>query len=402
MNSAVEVALPSTDMAETPLRSSTPVRTILGTFSALFGVGMASQNFSPVLISTLQQGRGLSATAAGTIQSIELVATALLALWLASVATRSSPRNFALIGCVVAAVSHVLASAVHGLPSLIMLRLTAGMGTAMCICAANNVLAAQREPDRLYAIGAALASAAYFLWFPLMLYVSNRTQGWGAYAAEGIWVAALTPLVALLPRKMQVTTRGPDTEIRSRLSPKLLFFALPILLYGVVSMGFWAFAGVVATSAGVGPESFGYSLSAGTGLCVLSAWAASALGAKRGRVLPLALGLSVASGATLIFFTTREPTLYFISFLTAQALYTFNLPYLLGQCSAMDSSGRLATAASSALLFASATAPALFGWVIEGAGIPFLGWLNVIATACAFLIFYMSVIYSSRHRQPGD
>jgi hypothetical protein len=44
MNSAVEVALPSTDMAETPLRSATPVRTILGTFSALFGVGMASQN----------------------------------------------------------------------------------------------------------------------------------------------------------------------------------------------------------------------------------------------------------------------------------------------------------------------------------------------------------------------
>ena len=74
----------------------------------------------------------------------------------------------------------------------------------MCICAANNVLAAQREPDRLYAIGAALASSAYFVWFPLMLYASNRTQGWGAYAAEGVWVAALAPFVALLPRKGRI------------------------------------------------------------------------------------------------------------------------------------------------------------------------------------------------------
>ena len=100
----------------------------------------------------------------------------------------------------------------------------------------------------------------------------------------------------------------------------------------------------------------------------------------------------------MAFFTAREPTTYFISFLTAQALYNFNLPFMLGQCSALDSSGRLATAASSALLFASATAPALFGWSIERAGIPFLGWASVIAFAFTFLIFYLSVLYSSRHR----
>ena len=403
VNGTVEVALPSTDVAydvaQTRLLSSTPVRTILAIFSALFGVGWASLNFSPVLISTLQQGRGLSVTAAGTIQSIELVATALAASWLAPVVTRSSPRNFALIGCLLAGISHVLASTTHALPSLIMLRLTAGIGAAMCICAANNVLAAQREPDRLYAIGAAIGSGAYFVWFPLMLYVSNQTQGWGAYAAEGVWVAALTPLVALLPRKVQVETRGPDTGIRSRLPLELLVFTLPILLYGAFSIGLWAFAGVVATSAGVGSESFGYSLSVGTALSVLSAWAASALGTKHGRILPMSWGLSIASVATVAFFMAREPTTYFISFLTAQALYTFNLPFMLGQCSAMDTSGRLATAASSALLVASAMAPALFGCLIERAGIPFLGWASVIAYAFAFLIFYMSVIYSSRHRE---
>jgi DHA1 family inner membrane transport protein len=399
VNSAVEVALPSTDVAQAKTRSSTPVRTIIAIFSALFGTGWASLNFSPVLISTLQQGRGLSATAAGTIQSIELVATALVAIWLAPVVTRSSPRNFALIGCLVAGGSHLLASAAHELPSLIMLRLTAGIGAAMCICAANNVLAAQREPDRLYAIGAALANGAYFVWFPLMIYVSNRTQGWGAYAAEGAWVAALTPLVALLPRKVQVETRRPDTEIRSRLSLKLLFFTLPILLYGVFSMGLWAFAGVVATSAGVGPESFGYALSVGTALSLLSSWAASSLGTKRGRILPLSWGLSIASVAALAFFIGREPAIFFISFLTSQALYSFNLPFMLGQCSAMDTSGRLATAASSALLVASATAPALFGWLIERAGTALLGWASVIAYAFAFLIFYMSVIYSSRGQQ---
>jgi hypothetical protein len=46
----------------------------------------------------------------------------------------------------------------------------------------------------------------------------------------------------------------------------------------------------------------------------------------------------------------------------------------------------------------SATAPALFGWSIERAGIPFLGWASVSAFAFTFLIFYLSVLYSSRHR----
>lgn len=57
-----EGPLPSSDVIQTQVRSSASVRTILAIFSALFGVGWASLNFAPVLIETLQQGRGLSAT----------------------------------------------------------------------------------------------------------------------------------------------------------------------------------------------------------------------------------------------------------------------------------------------------------------------------------------------------
>jgi len=390
---------PYTDVAQTQEQSKTPIRMILAIFSALFGIGMASQNFAPILIGALQQRWGLSVATAGLVQSSELLAIALASLGLASVVTTTSPRTFALIGCVVAGSSYLLTCIVHGVLGLVLLRVTAGIGAAMCICAANFVLAQQREPDRLYAIGVALASIAYFVFYPPIVYAASQTQGWGAYATEGAWVLALMPFVALLPRKVHVDTPGPDTAVRGRLSPKLLFFTLPILLYGIFSTGSWSFSGTIATALGIGPVSYGYALSAGTALGILSASVASALGTKYGRTRPVACGLFIGAIAALAFFTTRVPSVFFISFLATQTLYNFNLPFMLGQCSAMDSSGRLATAAMSALMIASATAPALAGWAIERVGTPFLGWSTVIAYALSFLIFYLSEIRSSRRQE---
>lgn len=365
--------------------------TILAIGAALQGIGLAGQNLSPVLVDALQQGRGLSVGMAGMVQSLELVTTAFAAYRLAPWARKVPSHRLAIAGAIAAAICHFLSSITHLLAVLVMLRFVAGIGSAMCICAANVVLSAQREPDRAYAMSYSASSIAGIFLFPALVYVGTRSNGWGVYAGEGAWVVLLLPLVFLLPDVVSGAS-ATDGIHASRLPTRMLLPAVPIFVFTVFSIGLWAFAGTVAATAKVTPTLFGYTLSLGTAASVISSWGASIVGTRFGRVGPLVVGLLATMVASVCFFAATNPGTFVASFVVVQAVYCFALPFMFGFCSALDRTGQLATAASSAMLVGSAVAPAVVGWLIQVAGFSYLILALVVGYAVAALTMYLATV----------
>jgi predicted MFS family arabinose efflux permease len=364
--------------------------TVIAIAAVSQGIGLAALNLSPVLIDALRQGRGFSAAGAGTVQTVELLVTAFATYPLTPLTTRTSARKLGLTGAVIAGLCHVLSSVTHPPSLLLLVRSVAGIGAAMCVCAGNAVLAAQREPDRVYAVSYAASSAAFAGLFPLMVYVSTLTNGWGVYAAEGVWVLVLIPLVVMLPTASSRQSDLHEAPALSRLSPRMLLAALPIFVFTVFSIGLYSFAGIVAEAARVTPDLFAYTLSFSTALAVLASWGASVVGTRYGRLRPLIVSLATTTVASIFFFSAKGPVTFAASIVVVQSVFCFALPFMFGFCSALDGTGRLATAASSAMLIGSAVAPAIIGWLIDDAGFSFLIVALLVGYAFAGLTMYLS------------
>nr|WP_246350511.1 MFS transporter [Sphingobium boeckii] len=358
--------------------------------ATLQAIGFGSQNLSPVLIEGLRQGRGLTEGMAGLVQTVELVTTAISAFLLASLASRMSPRRLALSGAVIAAIAHFASSLAEPLYLLLFLRVVAGVGAAMCVCAANVVLSAQREPDRIYAGSYAASALAGIVVLPFMVYIGALTDGWGVYAIDGAWVVVLLPLVALLPARLPDRTATEDHEAIVRSRGVMLLPLAAIGLFSTFSVGLWAFSGVVAEAAHVTAEFFGMTLSVGTALCFGGAWLASTIGTRYGRLPPLLGGIVATLIASTIFFSATTPIVFGLSFVVAQTIYAFIMPFMFGFCSSLDRTGKLAIAASSAILISASVAPALIGWLIQAMGLAGLIAVMTIGYLLSALAFYAS------------
>ena len=365
---------------------------ILAIGAVLQAIGLAAQNLSPVLVAPLSQGRGLSEGMAGVVQTVELAVVAFAAYHLTWLAAKMSARRLALIGTTIAAVCHILSTFATPLPLLLVLRAVAGLGEAMCVCAANAVMSAQAEPDKIYGRSYAIISLAGIGLYPLLVYVGAQTNGWGVYAGEGVWFLLLLPIVALLPPLSQPVSADAAPKVVIKLPLLNLLPTVPIALVTIFSIGLWAFAGTVAQTAKVSSDVFGWTLAIGTALSAVSAWVSSLLGTRFGRLRPLIIGLAVTVIGSVAFFTAKDAMVYAISFVLVQIVYSFILPYMFGFCSALDKTGRLATTASSVMLIASAAAPALIGWVIQVAGMPALVVALVIGYGLAGMTIYISTV----------
>lgn len=374
-------------------------RTVIGIAMALIGVGLSSKSFSPVLIDALQQSRKLTPSLAGLVQTLELITAAAAAFPLAMMTSGVSTRKLAVAGALTATGCHLLSGMVEPLALLIALRIGAGIGAAACICAANVVLSAQPNPDRIFATCYAIMCVAGVIELPVMVHVSTATGGWGAYAIQGVITLVMIPMIAMLPIVRATPPQHNAKQDRLALPPAMWLPIVSLFLFTIFAVGLWAFAGTVAKSAHVSPDVFGYSLSAGTGISIGAAALAAWLGTRFGRILPIVVGLGISGVASTIFFSSESPAPYLVSFVFCQASYSFVMPFLMGFCSSLDSTGRLGTTASSTLLLGSAVAPASIGWLIDSSGLPTLIYVQIACYVVAGLAFCIAI--DAARRQPG-
>jgi predicted MFS family arabinose efflux permease len=116
---------------------------------------------------------------------------------------------------------------------------------------------------------------------------------------------------------------------------------------------------------------------------VVAAW----LGARIGRVLPIAIGLSL-NVAAAVGLALCESILAFSAFNLLWGLaYNFLAPYLMGALAALDARGRWAVAGESLWNGGTVPGPWVAGLLVERAGmLPLAGWALFTGGVCLVLV----------------
>jgi len=116
---------------------------------------------------------------------------------------------------------------------------------------------------------------------------------------------------------------------------------------------------------------------------VVAAW----VGARIGRVLPIALGLSLNVAAAAGLAVCESIFAFSALNLLWGLAYNFLVPYLMGTLAALDDRGRWAVAAESLWNGGTVPGPWIAGLLVERGGmLPLAGWALVTGVICLVLV----------------
>lgn len=341
-------------------------------------------NVMPLLLGSLVDGLGLGEADAGLLGTLELGGLAAASLILAPRVDRISRRDLAIRGAIAACVGHGLSALTDSFSMLALARLVAGLGEGATIAAANAAAASARDPDRLFAEAAVLGgllAAAMLVALPYAIEPWGHPGGFGAVA--GISVACLPALFWLPARAGQGGDQG------RTLTRRLLGYATlaAVFLFSVAQGAIWAFSERIGIGVGLSQKEVGLALGVTTLAGLAGGVAAAALGTRKGRAIPLALGLGANVVATWMVVFAGSVALYLWGLLAWGIAFYFALPFLLGTAAALDRLGRWAAAAGGVSAVGIALGPSAAGGMVSAWGYPaFGGFVIACGLAAALLV----------------
>ena len=134
--------------------------------------------------------------------------------------------------------------------------------------------------------------------------------------------------------------------------------------------------------------SLGTLLAASTLVGLLGAGLAVALGTRRGRRLPLLVGIASQALSCWLLSHAARPGLYVAGVLGYALSFFFVQPYLIGTAALFDPHGRVAAAYAGAALLGAGIGPVVGGLWVGFASYPALGWQLAAASAAAMLAIH--------------
>ena len=149
----------------------------------------------------------------------------------------------------------------------------------------------------------------------------------------------------------------------NRKDPFLLMMA--ILVYQIAASAIWAYVGVIGLSANISAEDSSLYIATTGMLGLVGALLPIISGNRIGRIIPIALGVSLSVAGTIMLIYSYE----IIFYVMGMALLFFSWPavqsYLLAVSAEIDASGRLSTIAAVISSIGLATGPLMASYLIE-------------------------------------
>lgn len=339
---------------------------------AATGVGLGGSTAMPQLLGALIDGRGLEASAAGLLGSLELGMVAIASLLVAPRVGRTSRLGLALGGAALAALGHLASAAADSYALLAVARLVAGCGAGLALAAGNATVAAAADPDRLYArvsVLGGLAAAVLLLLLPYAIV----PLGWrGGYLALGAVCLVLAPLLRGLPAApVTSTVRAPDAPHRLLGLGTLA----ALLLFSLGEGSVWSFTERIGAHTGLPLVAIGRVLGLATVVGLAGAALAAWLGTRAGRSTPLLVGVLGFAVSTFALGYVHTPTAYVVLLLGWSLSFFFALPYLMGTAAALDRRGGWTAAAAGIMTVGIGLGPAVGGTLLAVGGFAGLSWL---------------------------
>ncbi len=361
-------------------------------------VGYLAGDILPEVVDALQSDLGMSASAAGGVTTVLLLATALAGLLCARRAGRPGRARFAALGALVGAGGYTLAAFADEPPVLIGACVLAGLGSGVVLAFATAAISVTSDPERASGLAILVNTAVG----AVLLFTLPRIAG--SQATPTFLVMAVVGLLALplfrwLPDADEPKEGDADGSPLPSIGMGAMIFAGALLL-DVTDNGMWAFVGtLVMENVGLSASELGAILAVATVAGLAGASLPIVLGDRGGLFVPIIAMIGVDALAKTAIVLVTTPTAYAVTQFLWTGSYAALFAYLLAVGAKLDSFGRWAAIVGSAFAMGDAIGPLLFGMVTDLGGETTLVVMMVASSVAVALLLGPPTMMLDRRRR---
>lgn len=313
------------------------------------GLGLTSTlgilGLVPLLIGGYVEGSHLSLREASELVSIEVAASIVTLLAIASRMSRVSRRRVCRIGAVIGGVSYLAGAALTGFWVLAACRVVSGFGIGLIGAAVNASVARAPSPERLYATGVTMYGALE----TVKLFVLPQLYGTYGYWTLFASISALFVVTAVVSSGLNDTVVEEAPAVPNAmtgtlgwiLAPRVAAMLLGYFLMWIAFSMIWAFAERKATTLGMSAGAIGSTLAGSNIVGLLGSVLANQLGTRLGRSTPVISGGGVLAVSFYLIGGSGYAVIFASSIIVYGIAYFFILPYVLGLAVELDRQGRV-------------------------------------------------------------
>ncbi|WP_156842126.1 MFS transporter [Novosphingobium aquimarinum] len=358
--------------------------------------GFSSQMVAPLWISAIITDFGLSAAAAGRVNSFEFMAVAVVSVLVAVNIRRFPTLLTTVVGMVLLLVGNVASAFTPDEMSLTFARVLCGVGKGLVEAVVFSLVAGTSHPTRSFAtLNVAYAVFSTFFFFTVP-YAIEREGAVGAFHAMGLVALVGTAFLPFFPR--QPLSHGELDGFSLRQVPPwgiAAFFVLILLWSG--QHGLMAFIERFGDARGMNAREVGQILGLAAFLTIAGPTIARVVETRFGFTPPMLLAITILIGATFVLGHSATRTAFTLAVPLFMLMPLLITPYLMGVLSLADPAGRLSAASSAAMTAGSSMGAWLGGMALTGGGLGVLSWTSIGHFAiCALIILVIAPLATRR------
>jgi len=339
----------------------------------------------PVLLDALQRV-GLSGAAAGSLFSLELVASALTTLLVPIVCPPHSFRRGALLGGALAILGTMLTMVSPVFASLVVARLIAGFGAGLAAAEATMVVARGFDRERLIATLTIVSIVNAACWLAILPYFLDAFGYRGPYGCLLLVCLLGTFLLIRLPSPIR--HRSGDHRARhGGWQWSWLLVAGAIFLTQLGQGAFWSLEEGFGAAAGFADHTIGLILSLATLFLLVGAVGVAWAGTRLGRFAPLLVLTLINALSILAVVMIADRTVFIVANLVQSVTNLSSVIYQLGLAASLDRSGRLVSVGTGLLTLGNGIAPSLSTGLDAAYGTGSVGLLLLVLNGLALALY---------------
>jgi MFS transporter, DHA1 family, inner membrane transport protein len=335
----------------------------------LFWTGFSCACFSivkPLLVGALIDGYHLTARQAGFVAGIEMAGVGLAAIITSAFGANWGRHALIRFGAIIGVIGSLTPLASQSVPALLVLRLTAGMGSGFIAAVVISTIGRSGQPERLFGLYFIVSFVLATGFVPLEAVIIRHYGPDGAYYSFVVLLLAVLALIRFTPNAHLARRSAAGHLPPFPLASALMTLGVSIL-YWIGSGALWSFTERLGLQSGASGAQVAAALSIGQLASIGGAATAAALGTRLGRVAPAYASIAISIGGLALIGGSGFSS-YAAGTLLFSFAWTLFLTYLNGLLSAQDSAGRVVALGVSSQTLGMAIGPSVAGALVAPFG----------------------------------
>ena len=336
--------------------------------AVLAAITPATVVLGPIIVGAYVTSLGFSAQQAGYLIAAELVGAGVATFVAYYAIGRFSWQHILRAALLVAMAGNLISCFLSELTPLIPIRFVTGVavGTIMTMTIVLVGMTSDQERNFGYwSMGQVVFAVVGFAVFP---HIIPEVGVNGFFLGMAVVMLLLQFTVANLPETGTESHKLGLSSL-SQKAKRLAPIGLTALLFFYIGIGgVWAYVERIGNQANLDPSFVGYVLSGASVIGVAGAALATWMSTRFGRLLPSCLGYAMIGGAIAMYFGTINAVIYTVASLLFKFAWWFMSPYLLGNMTKLDPSGRIAILTNFVIAIGLGGGPAIAAWILGPAG----------------------------------